>query len=246
MSIRPLAVSPAEIERSPAGPAVSPPSGQLGLRTIGVLMNHMTHFMGSYESNFRHACDAMGHKFDVHVSLIYGGAVGRLNDTTIAQNAICDQVSHENIDGLILLSTTLASFCGPEAMGRFAEKCGAFPRCSVGFELAGIPSIVIDNRRSMQAVVEHIVVSHGCRRVAYIGGAPKNPESKLRFQAYRDVLDRNGIAFDPKLVTDGHFTTSGGSAAMEELIAREGKFDAVVAANDTMALVAIRVLRQHG
>lgn len=60
------------------------------------------------------------------------------------------------------------------------------------------------------------------------------------------MLARNGLGFDPSLVACGYFMPEQGRAAMESLLAKGRTFDAVVAANDNMALGAIQALRKWG
>src|SRR5690606_14355663 len=95
-------------------------------------------------------------------------------------------------------------------------------------------------------VLDHVIGEHGRRRPAFISGTASNPEGEARHQAYLDALRRHGIEADSRLVVPGYFRGTGGYQAAEQLIARGVAFDAVVAANDTMALGAIDALRQHG
>jgi DNA-binding LacI/PurR family transcriptional regulator/signal transduction histidine kinase/DNA-binding NarL/FixJ family response regulator len=228
---------------------VPPPSGarsQPGRRTIAVLLDYTTQFVGSYEARLRSAFDAKCRQIDLNLLLVYGGAVDRPYGGSVTQNAIFGLMHPDRIDGLILLSTTLASFCGPDRMCHFAEQYRSFPLCSIGLELPGVPSIVVDNRGGVEAVLEHMLREHDRRRLAFIGGPPENPEAQIRAEAYRSVLERRGIAVDPALMADGYFTSRGGYAAMDAILARGVEFDAVIAANDAMALAAIRALRQRG
>ena len=72
----------------------------------------------------------------------------------------------------------------------------------------------------MEAVVEHLVRDHGRRKIAFLAGTPKNPEAKVRFDAYQAVLARHGIACDSALIARGQFRTNSAKVAMEEILAR--------------------------
>src|SRR5690606_32389829 len=67
-----------------------------------------------------------------------------------------------------------------------------------------------------------------------------------RLEAVQEGLLIRGLELDPRLSTSGDFTVPGGVSAMREIIARGVKFDAVVGANDNMALGAMQVLQEHG
>jgi DNA-binding LacI/PurR family transcriptional regulator/signal transduction histidine kinase/ActR/RegA family two-component response regulator len=215
-------------------------------KKVAVFLDYMAQYVGAYETQLRDSLDAKCRELDFDLTLVYGGTLEEPTSWSAAQNAIFDLLRPEYADGLILVSTCLASAAGPDPVCRLADRFRTMPRCSIGLELPGHPSVTIDNRVGMEAVLEHLIGDHGRRRLAFIGGAPNNPEARIRLAVYEETLARHGIPPDPSLIATGHFVTAGGSAAMQELIARGVAMDAVVAANDVMAFGAMSALRQHG
>jgi DNA-binding LacI/PurR family transcriptional regulator/signal transduction histidine kinase/CheY-like chemotaxis protein len=213
--------------------------------TIAVLMDYMTQFVGSYEAQFRDAFHLKCRELDLNLLLVYGGMVDQPYFGSDS-SGIFDLVQPTNVDGVIIMSSSTGSQCGPERLRQFAEKYQGMPVCSVGLELPGIPSIVVDNRQGMEAIVEHVIGDHGHRRVLFLGGPSENPEAKLRLQAYLDVLKRHDLVADPALMKVGDFIPRLAHIVMEEVLAQGLAFDALIAANDGMALAAIHVLLQHG
>ena len=57
----------------------------------------------------------------------------------------------------------------------------------------------------MRQALEHLIVRHGCRRIAFIRGPPVNAEAERRYAIYRAVLEERGLPFDPALVCEGTF-----------------------------------------
>jgi DNA-binding LacI/PurR family transcriptional regulator len=163
-----------------------------------------------------------------------------------ADNAIYDLLRPDSVDGLIVVSSLLSTYSGARGVARLVERFAGATMCSVGIDLPGVPSLVLDNRPGMEAVVEHLVRDHGCRQIAFLAWTPENPEAKSRFDAYQAVLARHGIASDPALTAPGYFRTNSAKVAMEEILARGVEIDGVVAANDEMATGAVDVLRKHG
>jgi sigma-B regulation protein RsbU (phosphoserine phosphatase) len=214
-------------------------------RTIAVLLDYLSLY-GDYEAEVRDAMDAKCREHDLNLLLVFGRAIHDPRPWSAAYNAVFDLVQSDCADGLVVVSSCLASFCGAEDICRFVQHYRAMPLCSLGVVVPEVPSIVVDNRPGMEAVIEHMICDHGCRRVAFIAGTPQNPEAEIRLQVYRDVLERHGLAFDPALVATGYFMVRPGHAAMEEILGRGVAIDAVVAANDNMALGAIGALRKHG
>ena len=213
---------------------------------IAVLLDHLNSFSGGYEAQLRDAIHAKCREAGHHLLLVYGGPVEAPQPLDAADNTIYELLRPDSVDGIIVVSTLLSTYCGPSGVARLVERFARGTICSVGIELPGIPSLVLDNRPGMEAVVEHLVRDHGCRRLAFLAGTPKNPEAELRFDAYQNVLARHGIAPDPRLVARGYFRTNSAKVAMEEILARGVEIDGVVAANDEMATGAIDVLRKRG
>jgi signal transduction histidine kinase len=98
----------------------------------------------------------------------------------------------------------------------------------------------------MEAILTHLIRDHGCRRLAFIGGPQRDPDAQARSAVYRQVLAEHDLSFDSRLVATGHFTIASGTAAAAEILDRGVEFDALVAANDGMALGAITALKARG
>lgn len=175
-----------------------------------------------------------------------GGRLGAPVTLESAQNRLFDLVTSRRVDGVISLSATLGHFVGTEGLDEFLARFRNVATCSVGLAVPNVPSLVVDNTSGMAQAVKHLVEYHDRKRIAFIAGPQASPESRQRLEGYRQVLAANHIAFDEALIEHGEFTLPSGRAAMRRLMARNVPFDAVVAANDYMALATIEVLRSAG
>jgi DNA-binding LacI/PurR family transcriptional regulator/signal transduction histidine kinase/ActR/RegA family two-component response regulator len=238
--------SQAERNRKASDPAAQDQMASAGRLRIAVLLDNLNLFSGGYEAQLRDALHARCVEAGHNLLLLYGGPLEAPQPTAAADNTLYQLLQSDSVDGIIVVSSLLSTYCGPKGVSSLVDRYLPARLCSIGIELPGVPSLVLDNRPAMQAVVEHLVADHGCRRIAFLAGTPRNPEAEARLEAYRTVLERHGIAFDPALVEPGHFRANLGKAAMEQLLRRADHLDAVVAANDEMATGAIDVLRQHG
>ncbi|MBN2576291.1 MAG: substrate-binding domain-containing protein [Deltaproteobacteria bacterium] len=225
-----------------------PPSAPGGASrlTIAALVDNANFFEGCYEASLREALDAKCRQEGHNLLLLYGGPLDAPGQIGATDNAIFRTLRPDSFDGIIVVSSMLSAFCGADPVARLVESYRPAALCSIGLALPGVPSLVLDNRAGMEAVVEHLVREHGVRRPAFLAGTPENPEAQSRLEAYKDVLARNGIAFDPALVACGYFMPRQGRSAMDGLLAAGVSFDGVVAANDNMALGAIEALRMWG
>jgi DNA-binding LacI/PurR family transcriptional regulator len=67
-----------------------------------------------------------------------------------------------------------------------------------------------------------------------------------RLTGYRNALEASGRSYDEGLVASGEFTSEGGYASMQRILARRPDVEGVFAASDLAAIGAIRALEEHG
>lgn len=200
--------------------------------------------------------------FDVDLLCFAGGEVGHPEDVArravgerSAANVVYDLVDRERLDGLVIWGSSLGYYAGLEATQRFCLRYAPLPIVSIGVAMPGIPGIVLDSYGGIHAAITHLIAVHGRRRLVFIRGPATHREAQHRYRSYCDALAVHGIPLDPRLVSppylwvqaDGtELRTSGAEAVRMFLDEREVQFDAIVAANDTLALGALTALQARG
>ena len=156
-----------------------------------------------------------------------------------------DLSAAERVDGL-LITGTMGNYVTTAEFASFVNRYRPLPMVGIA-QTPGIPSVVVDNGKGMRDLVTHLIEVHGYRRIAFICGPESSEEAALRYQAYVDALTAHDLPLDPDLVTQGSFVFETGMAAVRLLLdERKAEFDAIVAANDWMALGALRELKDRG
>ena len=149
------------------------------------------------------------------------------------------------VDGVLLSAGPLSFWDGTSALHAIMKWLQPKPIVSLGFDLQGVDSVYPEGS-GIASIVKHLVREHACRNIAFIGGPVANPDAVRRFEDYRKALEDEGIPLREDLVEVGGFYLEGGMAAMQRLLNRGIEFDAVICANDTMALGASQVLKAQG
>ncbi|MBN2389553.1 MAG: substrate-binding domain-containing protein [Anaerolineae bacterium] len=163
---------------------------------------------------------------------------------TAQRNMLYDFITPANVDGLIVVVTSIAAFTHIQGIRNFCDRYRPIPIVSVGVAVPGIPSIVVDNTHGIREAMAHLIEVHERRRIAFVCGPQGQIEADLRYQAYVDVLAEYGIPLDPNLVAPGDFM-SGRRAAQILLDVRKASFDAILVANDNMAIGMLHDLQTH-
>ena len=105
--------------------------------------------------------------------------------------------------------------------------------------------IRVDNYSSQKKMIEHIVKDHGCKKIAFLSGNPVIPDAGDRLLAYKDCVKEYGLNGGRELIAIGNFSPN--CDKQVETFFKDGDIpEAIVCANDEMAVSAYRVSKAHG
>lgn len=152
-----------------------------------------------------------------------------------------------NMDGVLLLSSVIVDRAGQIFLPNIRDHFHNIPCVSIGSRLFDFPSIIIKSRVSMEQLMHHLIIDHGYRKFLYIGGPANHRDNMVREHVFR----RSIHTYQPKFpslhgdVANGGFNDASGASIIHEYMMKhpDEPLDAVVAANDNMALGALYVLK---
>ncbi|MDO4168062.1 MAG: GGDEF domain-containing protein [Eubacteriales bacterium] len=151
-----------------------------------------------------------------------------------------------DFSALVILTETLQN---PELIQKIVEigQSKNIPVFSIGGVVEGCYNMVLDYHDGFEQMVRHVVEDHGCKKVNMLAGFKGNPMSEERIQAYKRVLQENGIPFEEERLGYGDFWDRPTRKVMQKFLA-EGKElpEAIVCANDAMATTVCSVLNEKG
>lgn len=165
---------------------------------------------------------------------------------SVAEEAIFDIISVESFDAIVLMAE---SFKSETALKRFVKRTleTGVPIIAVDHHMDGCINISFDYKESFRKVVKHMVEYHGYRTIIFFGGMPNNSFSDERLHVFQEVLAENNIPYDPKRVYYGYFWEDPTVVAVEQMLQDwPGLPDAIICANDTMALTVCDCLQKKG
>ena len=104
-------------------------------------------------------------------------------------------------------------------------------------------SVYIDTFEGIAMACHHFI-ARGIRNIGYIGGVGTVQTGRERRAGYISALEEAGIPANPGWMLEGDFSTASGEAAMTKLAVLDKRPEAIVVANDLMAIGALRVCRE--
>ena len=109
-----------------------------------------------------------------------------------------------------------------------------------------IPYVMFENKRGARELIEHMIVVHGRRRIAYLRGPEGNEDSYWREQGYREALAKHNIPFDENLLGMGRFDADIARETVESWLLEGLDFDTIFAGDDESAMGVMMALRHAG
>lgn len=161
------------------------------------------------------------------------------------RNIIYNLIDTNRLNGLII-SGSLGNFISDQDFEKFYSKFQNIPMVCLGPEIQSIPTVVFDNTSGMRELISHLVEYHSCRKIAFIRGPEGNDEAEQRLKIFKEVLVEHGLNPSEDLIVPGDFSRDAGAKAVHFLVDEcSVSFDALVGANDDMALGALKAFQER-
>jgi len=143
-----------------------------------------------------------------------------------------------HLDGVIVASTRLDDPLVPQLLrdGVPFVLVGRYPDERVNY-------VDVDNIGAARMAVEHLI-RQGHERIATITGPLSTGHGQDRLSGYRQALEAHRLPVRDDLIFEGDFTESSGSRGVRRLLSASPT--AIFAASDSMAIGALKALRQAG
>lgn len=160
---------------------------------------------------------------------------------------IYDIISVEKFDAVVLMAETFKIEDGQQKFVQRARAAGV-PVIAVDHHVDGCINLSFDYKNAFRKIVKHMVEYHGYQNIYFMAGQKNNSFSEERLSVLKEVLEENQILFDDtKQVYYGDFWEIPTIKAMKQLLEENPVLpEAIVCANDTMALTVCDFLRKSG
>lgn len=107
-------------------------------------------------------------------------------------------------------------------------------------------SLILDYIGGFEQVVRHVVEYHNKHDVHLIAGQKGEEHSEGRIAAFKKVLAENGIEFSDDMLSYGDYWHIPTCNAVNSLLKRDKLPEAVICANDSMAITACQEFEKNG
>ncbi len=215
-----------------------------GRKTIGLfIFNTHGDFQSQICQGMAERTEQMGYNLAIFSSY---GNYGTNNNYYIGEMAIFDLPSYDEFAGIVLAFDTFNIEEARELILENIKSKASCPVVSLREALMGVNNILIDERNSMEGIVRHIVEVHGKKDIAFMTGVKGRYDAEARLRCFRNVMEEYGYPVSENRVFYGDFWKTKGKEACD-WFCQDGVYpEAIICANDTMAIAVIDELFERG
>lgn len=168
-------------------------------------------------------------------------------DINKGTSAVFRLIPYDKLSALIIFANIMYD---DNIVDEIVEKChkNKVPVISIDREIAGCATFTFDNAKAFEILCRHVIEHHGARKIYMIAGFRDNVYSEERITAFRKVLEKNGIPFEQNNIGYGCFWETPTIDVLNEWFVKQKREipDAIICANDFMAITASRYLQEMG
>ena len=163
------------------------------------------------------------------------------------ESNIFNLVNINHFDGIIVLADTIQT---PGVLRKIENRLYSEyhkPVLFIDKDSDYFPSVTFNHYDPLVELIEHLIVDHGYRDIAFITGKQWHPYSTIRLKAYTDTMKKHGLEVRTDRIFYGDFWYSSGETIGDELASHPDDLpEAIACANDYMAIGLCSSLTKHG
>ena len=184
----------------------------------------------------------------VHVFISEGGHYAQHSDYGDGEYNIYRLPDFTKYDGVILSSDTIHD---PELVEQIKQGISeAAVPCvdlSAGSSDSKFMHVEMENTIGIMEITQHLISRHNARNIYFIAGPADIEAANERLRSWQDTMSRNRIGWDMEHIYYGDYSLESGMRAAGKFL-REARSmpDAIMAANDEMAVGAVLALKSAG
>ncbi|MCM1113548.1 MAG: GGDEF domain-containing protein [Muribaculum sp.] len=149
----------------------------------------------------------------------------------------------KEFDGIVLDVNNIADTDVRDALVQRVRESGV-PAVVIANRFEGLRTVAVDNYGAMWEIMEHLHEYHGCKSFWFVMGPEGNYENRRRLKAVKEYMAAHQIS--EAAYYFGDFGCECGMRGFEALRAAHSLPDAIVCANDNIAVGVLAVAERQG
>lgn len=214
-------------------------------KRIALLLGHVEE---AYQSLFIEGFfkQMFSYDYDVCVFAMYN-KYQETEEREKGETVIFSLVNPALFDGIVILSDTIQTPGLAEKLEERFKESYSGPVVCVDKQSKYYPTLITDHYFVCKKLVEHLIVEHGYKDIAYLTGKEGHIHSQERLAAYKDCMREHNLPINENRIFYGDFWYGCGENVVKKLLIDEnGLPEAIACANDCMAISVGIALESYG
>lgn len=187
---------------------------------------------------------------EINSEYVITGFTFGLDDKSAAEPEIGEKfvefISRFNMAAMIVFAEMIKT---KEVLEQLRDLCKrkCIPVVFLEHQYDGVINAVLNYSSGFEKIVTHILDDHGCKRVKFMGGSPDNPYSIERENIYKRLMAAHKLKVTKDDILYGDFWDATATRVTNEMLDKGIELpEAIICANDSMALGVCDALKSHG
>lgn len=160
-------------------------------------------------------------------------------------NTVFSYASKQNIDVLLVLMGSIGTMLTEAEKKTFLDSYRDIPVILISDYVDGYPSIVFDNKSGLKEGIEDLILQKKCKKIGFVSGPLTNADAVERLEVYKSTMQEHNLEMREDLIVYGNFSEYS-EEIVGALLDTHSDLDAIVCANDQMAIGAYKAIKAIG
>lgn len=161
------------------------------------------------------------------------------------ESSIYELINHEVTDAVVIMDERIKSRTVSQAIISRAKAHGV-PVMTIDGKYDGVACVSFDYEKGFEKITRHVIEYHGVRKPHFMAGLRNNVFSDRRMEIFKKVIAENNIPFDESMISYGDFWGKPATEATQRLVDSGNIPEAVICANDIMAINVSNTFKLNG
>lgn len=215
-----------------------------GRKTIGIILFDITSY---YQQQLVHTLSKTASKHGYNLLTFSAFTIyGSDTKNAAGEYNILHLIPYEQLDALIVCHDTFNSNEAVEELWKLVtERCQA-PIICIRKKVNGCYNILVEDTDAIPAFVRHFHDVHHFDRIAFMSGPYNHPDAIFRLEKYKEAMAELGLDCPEEYIFEGNFWKDCALDASKHFMSLKKRPQAIVCANDYMALSLCKELTLQG
>ena len=213
-------------------------------KCIGVFVNRTdVDFIDCINKTIQIEAKALGYDVYFFFTVGYGNVD---NEYDRQEMTMFNLAPIEKMDGILVALDTYQISGFGEALLYTLEARAKCPVVHIRQIPSGCNGVYTDESHAINEIISHVIEHHGCKRIYFLGGYEGHVDAELRRKCFYAEMAAHGLYADETYMYRGNMWRNCGEEAFDYFFNKMEKPDAIICANDLMAMSMSHAIIDHG